>query len=55
MSVAAGHGLDYANVQDIARVEEIDELNIGHSIVSRAVFVGLDRAVRDMRALIESV
>ena len=55
MSVAAGHGLDYANVQDIARVEEIDELNIGHSIVSRAVFVGLERAVRDMRALIESV
>ena len=55
MSVAAGHGLDYANVQDIARIEEIDELNIGHSIVSRAVFVGLDRAVRDMRALIESV
>lgn len=53
MSVAAGHGLDYVNVQDIARIEEIDELNIGHSIIARAVFVGLDRAVRDMRALIE--
>ena len=48
MSVAAGHGLDYMNVQAIARIDEIDELNIGHSIISRAVFVGLDRAVREM-------
>ncbi|MDR0966035.1 MAG: pyridoxine 5'-phosphate synthase [Myxococcales bacterium] len=53
MSVAAGHGLDYVNVQAVARIDEIDELNIGHSIVSRAVFVGLDRAIRDMRDLIE--
>lgn len=54
MSVAAGHGLDYVNVQAVARIDEIDELNIGHSIISRAVLVGLDRAVRDMCELIES-
>ena len=53
MTVAAGHGLDYHNVQAIAAIDEIDELNIGHSIISRAIFTGLDRAVRDMIALIE--
>lgn len=53
MTVAAGHGLDYENVQAIAAIPEIDELNIGHSIISRAIFVGLDRAVRDMKDLIE--
>lgn len=53
MTVAAGHGLDYNNVQPIAAIEEIDELNIGHSIISRAIFVGLDRAVRDMKDLLE--
>lgn len=51
MGVHAGHGLDYHNVRPVANVREITELNIGHSIVSRAVFVGLDRAVRDMLAL----
>ncbi len=45
---AAGHGLNYHNVQPIARIAEIDELNIGHSIVARAVLVGFERAVREM-------
>jgi pyridoxine 5-phosphate synthase len=51
--VNAGHGLHYHNVADIAAIPEIEELAIGHSIVARAVFVGLDRAVRDMIELIE--
>jgi pyridoxine 5-phosphate synthase len=52
MEVLAGHGLNYVNVIAIAAVEEIAELNIGHSIVSRAALVGMDRAVRDMVALL---
>jgi pyridoxine 5-phosphate synthase len=52
LRVAAGHGLDYWNVQPVARIEEITELNIGYSIVCRAVLVGLERAVRDMKELI---
>lgn len=50
--VNAGHGLNYRNVGGVARIAGINELNIGHAIVGRAVFVGLDRAVRDMVALI---
>ena len=50
IEVLAGHGLDYVNVIPIATIAEIVELNIGHSIVSRASLVGLDRAVRDMVA-----
>ncbi len=49
--VHAGHGLDYHNVQPVAAINEIVELNIGHSIISRAVFDGLSVAIRDMRAL----
>lgn len=45
----AGHGLNYRNVGDVARLERMHELNIGHSIVSRAVFVGLTQAVREMK------
>jgi pyridoxine 5-phosphate synthase len=45
---AAGHGLNYDNVRPIAKLPEIDELNIGHAIVARAVMVGFDRAVREM-------
>jgi pyridoxine 5-phosphate synthase len=45
---AAGHGLNYDNVRPIAKLPEIDELNIGHAIVGRAVLVGFDRAVREM-------
>ena len=49
--VNAGHGLDYQNVLSIARIDEIGELNIGHSIISRAVFAGLAQAVKEMAAL----
>jgi len=52
LRVGAGHGLNYVNVRPIARIAEIQELNIGHSIISRASLVGMDRAVRDMLALI---
>ena len=52
LGVAAGHGLHYGNVQEVARIGEVEELNIGHSIVSRAVLVGLERAVREMKELI---
>jgi pyridoxine 5-phosphate synthase len=54
LHVAAGHGLDYANVEALALIPGIEELNIGHAIVARAVLVGLDRAVRDMLALVQS-
>ena len=52
LGVNAGHGLHYDNVRPIVQIPEIDELSIGHSIIARAVLVGLDRAVRDMIALI---
>lgn len=48
VAVHAGHGLTYENVAPVAAVAEIEELNIGHAIVSRALFVGMDRAVREM-------
>ncbi|MDJ0766157.1 MAG: pyridoxine 5'-phosphate synthase [Myxococcota bacterium] len=48
LSIAAGHGLHYHNVTEVAGIGEIVELNIGHSIISRAVFVGLEAAVRQM-------
>ena len=50
--VAAGHGLHYGNVAAVASIPEVEELNIGHSIVARAVLVGLERAVREMKELI---
>ncbi len=50
--VNAGHGLDYNNVKRIAEIKGLNELNIGHSIISRAVFTGLYKAVRDMKELI---
>jgi pyridoxine 5-phosphate synthase len=49
LRVAAGHGLTYRNVGAVARIHEITEFNIGHNIISRAVLVGLERAVREMR------
>jgi pyridoxine 5-phosphate synthase len=52
LDVLAGHGLTYVNVGPIAAIPEIVELNIGHSIISRSVLVGIDRAVREMRALL---
>jgi len=51
LEVHAGHGLNYHNVQPVAAIREIVELNIGHAIISRAVFAGLTAAVRDMKAL----
>lgn len=50
LQVNAGHGLNYWNVEDICRLPEMSELNIGHAIVARAVFIGLERAVADMKA-----
>ena len=50
--VLAGHGLTYQNVNRIVQIEEIIELNIGHNIVARAALVGLDRAVKEMKALL---
>lgn len=52
MRVGAGHGLNYVNVQAISSLPEVEELNIGHSIISRAALVGIERAVRDMKQLI---
>ena len=54
MVLNAGHGLNYQNVRPVARLEGMDELNIGHSIVARSVFVGLTEAVREMKRLIET-
>ena len=53
LAVHAGHGLTYENVQPVAAIPEIEELNIGHSIVSNALYWGLEEAVRRMRMLID--
>ena len=50
--MSAGHGLDYRNVELIAEIEEIEEFSIGHSIVARAVMVGIGQAVMEMLALV---
>jgi pyridoxine 5-phosphate synthase len=55
LHVAAGHGLDYNNVRAVAAIPGVEELNIGHAIVARAVLVGLDCAVRDMLAILHEV
>jgi pyridoxine 5-phosphate synthase len=52
MNLHAGHGLNYWNVAEVARIEGMAELNIGHSIISRAIFCGLREAVRTMKAAI---
>ncbi len=54
LAVHAGHGLTYRNVMAVAAIPEVEELNIGHSVVSRSVLVGIEQAVRDMRRLIDS-
>jgi pyridoxine 5-phosphate synthase len=51
LTVNAGHGLNYHNVEPVAAIPEIVELNIGHSIVARAIIDGLAKAVRDMKEL----
>jgi pyridoxine 5-phosphate synthase len=55
LRVGAGHGLNYMNVTVIARMPEVEELNIGHSIISRASLVGIERAVREMIGLTGSM
>jgi len=52
LRVSAGHGLNYQNAQRLTQIPEIEEFNIGHSIIARAVFIGLERAVREMKALL---
>lgn len=54
LAVHAGHGLTYLNVRPVTEIQEIEELNIGHSIVSRAVMVGMREAVGEMRMLVNS-
>jgi pyridoxine 5-phosphate synthase len=53
LEVHAGHGLSYANVRAVAALSEISELNIGHNVVARSVLVGMERAVREMKAAME--
>jgi pyridoxine 5-phosphate synthase len=53
LGVNAGHGLNYQNVQEIAKIPGMRELNIGHSIIGRSVLVGIERAVREMKQLIK--
>ncbi|MFA6988509.1 MAG: pyridoxine 5'-phosphate synthase [Candidatus Gastranaerophilaceae bacterium] len=55
LSVNAGHGLNYNNIAKILTIPGIDELNIGHSIISQAVFVGLEKAVKNMKKLLRSI
>ncbi|MFH1406721.1 MAG: pyridoxine 5'-phosphate synthase [Candidatus Omnitrophota bacterium] len=52
MFVAAGHGLNYDNVKPVVSIREIEEFNIGHSIICRSVFVGIERSVKEMLGLI---
>ncbi len=52
LRVNAGHGLNYRNVREIANLPDIEELNIGHSIIGHSIFVGIERAVREMKALL---
>jgi pyridoxine 5-phosphate synthase len=53
LALHAGHGLNYQNVGLVAAIADLHELNIGHAIVSRAVFIGLREAVREMKSLIQ--
>ncbi len=55
LGVNAGHGLNYINVRPVASIPFIDEMSIGHAIISRSMFVGLERAVREMRELVTHV
>ena len=54
LAVHAGHGLTYVNVMQVAAIPGIEELNIGHSIVSRSILVGMEQAVREMRQLVDA-
>jgi pyridoxine 5-phosphate synthase len=54
LAIHAGHGLTTGNVGPVAAIPEVEELNIGHHVISRAIFVGLDRAVRELRAAMDA-
>ena len=54
LGVSAGHGLTYHNVHPVAAIPEVEELNIGHSIIARSIMVGIEQAVRDMVELIRT-
>ena len=54
LKVNAGHGIDYENIQGVLRIPYLCELNIGHSIVGRAIMVGMEQAVREMIALMSA-
>jgi len=54
LTVNAGHGLKYHNTKAVARIPGIKELNIGHSIISHAILVGLESAVREMKKLVKA-
>jgi pyridoxine 5-phosphate synthase len=53
MTVNAGHGLNYVNIIPFSTIQEIDEVSIGHAVIARAMFVGMERGVRDMLRLVE--
>ncbi|MDF1611526.1 MAG: pyridoxine 5'-phosphate synthase [Stygiobacter sp.] len=54
LGVNAGHGLDYLNIKEFIAIQEIDEVSIGHAVIARAVFVGLEKAIEEMRNLIST-
>jgi len=54
LAVNAGHGLHYYNIQPVAAIRGIEELNIGHAIISHAIFVGLDKAIGEMKRLMKA-
>ena len=54
LEVAAGHGLNYHNLKPILKIPEIFELNIGQSIIARAIFSGLEQAIKDMLTLMQN-
>jgi len=54
LSVNAGHGLDYNNISDFLVIDDIDEVSIGQAVIARSVFVGLEKAVKEMRELIKN-
>ena len=53
MGVNAGHGLDYQNIKIFREIPDIDEVSIGHSVIAHAMFVGIERAVKEMMAFLE--
>jgi pyridoxine 5-phosphate synthase len=53
VKVSAGHGLDYSNIAPVLKARALEEVNIGHSIVSRSIFVGLSQAVAEMIEVLE--